>query len=119
MFCRRCGTENDNRALACAKCGYVLKDGVAVPAPTEKVSNYLVHAILVTVCCCLPFGIVAIVYAAQVNSKLNAGDYAGALESSRKAKRWCWIGLAVGLAINLVVALLQILALASAGVSVS
>ena len=43
MFCRRCGTENDNRALACAKCGYVLKDGVAVPAPTEKVSNYLVR----------------------------------------------------------------------------
>ncbi len=55
------------------------------------VPNYLVHAIVVTVLCCLPAGIAAIVYAAQVNSKLNAGDYGGALACSRKAKKWCWI----------------------------
>ena len=58
-------------------------------AAVPQVSNYLVSSILVTLFCCLPFGIPAIVYAAQVNSKLQAGDVAGAQESSRKAKMWC------------------------------
>lgn len=67
--------------------------------PTAKsVPNYLVQAILVTIFCCLPFGIVAIVFAAQVNGKLAAGDYAGASETSKKAKLWCWVSFGVGLA---------------------
>lgn len=61
------------------------------------VPNYLIQAILCTICCCLPFGIAAIVFAAQVNSKLAAGDVAGALEASRKARMWCWIALAGGI----------------------
>lgn len=64
----------------------------------QSVPNYLVQAILVTIFCCLPFGIVAIVFAAQVNGKLAAGDYAGAAETSRKAKLWCWVSFGVGLA---------------------
>jgi hypothetical protein len=47
--------------------------------------------------CCLPFGIVSIVYAAQVDSKYNAGDYAGALASSKNAKTWAWVSFGVGL----------------------
>lgn len=35
--------------------------------------------------------------AAQVNGKLVAGDIRGAMECSRKARMWCWIGLGVGL----------------------
>ena len=54
------------------------------------VPNYLVPAILATIFCCMPMGIVSIVYAAQVNSKLMAGDYAGAVDSSNKAKLWVW-----------------------------
>ncbi|MCG6188971.1 CD225/dispanin family protein [Maribellus maritimus] len=54
-------------------------------------ANYLVWAILTTVLCCLPLGIVSIIYAAQVNSKWMAGDYAGAQNSSRKAKTWAWV----------------------------
>ena len=56
----------------------------------QDVPNYLVQAILVTIFCCLPFGIVSIVYAAQVNSKLAVGDYAGAVEASQRAKTWAW-----------------------------
>jgi hypothetical protein len=81
-----------------------------------KIPNYLVQAILVTLCCCLPGGIAAIVYAAQVNSKQAAGDIAGAQDSSHKAKMWCWISLGVGLVVNLIVIGLQILA-AAAGAS--
>jgi len=70
--------------------------------PAVSVPNYLVQAILVTICCCLPLGIPAIVFAAQVNSKLLAGDMAGAQDASNKAKMWCWIGFGLGLAANLI-----------------
>jgi hypothetical protein len=79
----------------------------APATPPASVPNYLVQAILCTLCCCLPFGIVAIVYAAQVNGKLQAGDYAGALEASGKAKLWCWIAFGVGLVTNGIILALQ------------
>jgi hypothetical protein len=47
-------------------------------------------------------GIAAIVYAAQVNGKLQAGDIAGAQAASNNAKLWCWISLGVGLAVGLI-----------------
>ena len=34
--------------------------------------NWLVESILVTIFCCLPFGIAGIVFASQVNSKFAA-----------------------------------------------
>jgi hypothetical protein len=49
--------------------------------------------------CCLPAGIPAIVYAAQVNGKLQAGDYAGAQMASKNAKMWCLISLGLGLGV--------------------
>ncbi|MGD0060607.1 MAG: CD225/dispanin family protein [Verrucomicrobiia bacterium] len=73
----------------------------AAPAPAFQprpdVPNYLVPAILSTICCCLPLGIVAIVFAAQVNTKLQAGDIPGALEASRKARMWVWLAVVLGL----------------------
>jgi len=57
----------------------------------------LVWAILVTIFCCLPFGIVAIVYAAQVDAMLNSGDYEGACESSEKARNWCIASMVCGI----------------------
>jgi Interferon-induced transmembrane protein len=77
--------------------------GTAAPPPSAAgshpaVPNHLVEAILATVCCCLPFGIVSIVYAAQVNSKLQAGDVAGARHASESAKTWAWISFALGIA---------------------
>ena len=73
------------------------------PDTLRNVPNYLVQAILATICCCLPFGIVGIVFAAQVNGKLAAGDYAGAMQSSSMAKTWCWVSFGVGILQNLVV----------------
>jgi hypothetical protein len=69
----------------------VIPQGATVP-------NYLVFAILTTVLCCLPAGIPGIVYAAQVNGKLQQGDLAGAQAASNNAKMWCWISFGLGLA---------------------
>jgi hypothetical protein len=74
--------------------------------PGVSVPNYLVFSILATVLCCLPAGIVAIVYAAQVNGKLQAGDIAGAQAASKNAKMWCWISFGVGLGVGLLYMLL-------------
>ncbi|BAY60374.1 hypothetical protein NIES22_04330 [Calothrix brevissima NIES-22] len=65
---------------------------------SQNVPNYLPQAILVTLFCCLPFGIVAIIYAAQVNTKLQVGDYEGAMQASKSAKTWCWVSFGSALA---------------------
>ena len=66
--------------------------------PPARPKNWLVESILVTIFCCLPFGIAGIVFSAQVNSKYDAGDYDGALKSSADAGKWTKIGLFAGLA---------------------
>ena len=53
--------------------------------------NYLVWAILSTLLCCLPLGIVSIVKSSEVSSKWAMGDVAGAQKSSEDAKRWAII----------------------------
>ncbi|GAA1275893.1 hypothetical protein Psi02_01400 [Planotetraspora silvatica] len=63
-------------------------------APPTPPNNHLAMAIITTILCCLPLGIVSIVYSSQVNSKWAAGDYQGALASSESAKKW-WIAAVI------------------------
>src|SRR5580693_8971311 len=112
MFCPQCGASNADTAAICTQCGRQLQaaippvgaptplpvQGVVLP-PGATVPNYLVFAILVTVFCCLPTGIPAIVFAAQVNGKLQAGNIAGAQADSKNAKMWCFISLGLGLGV--------------------
>ncbi|MGI9525565.1 MAG: CD225/dispanin family protein [Weeksellaceae bacterium] len=58
--------------------------------------NNLIWAILSTFFCCMPTGIYAIVKASEVNTKWNAGDYAGAVESADQAKKWSIYGVIAG-----------------------
>ena len=64
----------------------------------SPVPNYLPQAILVTLFC-NPLGIVAIIYAAQVNTKWKLGDIEGAYKASENAKKWCWISFLISAAI--------------------
>ena len=93
MYCTNCGSPRPDHATACANCG----TPVQYFPPMAPVNNYLVPAVLTTLCCCLPGGVVAIIYAAQVNSKLAAGDVDGAADASRKAKMWCWISIGLSI----------------------
>jgi len=62
-----------------------------------SVPNYLVPAII-SLFCCLPVGIAGVIFAAQVNSKVAAGELQGAMESSKKAKMFSFIAIGLGLA---------------------
>jgi hypothetical protein len=55
--------------------------------------NNLVWAILTTVLCCIPFGVVAIIKATSVNDKYNRGDYDGAEKAAKSARTWCIVGV--------------------------
>jgi len=57
---------------------------------TRPPKNYIIPAILVTCFCCMPFGIVSLVYASQVEGKWYTGDSQGAFKSSRLARIWAW-----------------------------
>jgi hypothetical protein len=82
----------------------------SIPANSRSIPNYLVQSILVTLFCCLPLGIVAIINAAQVNNKISLGDIAGAMEASGKAKKWCWWSFGLSLGLMLTYFLISILA---------
>ena len=61
----------------------------------ENVPNYLIPAILSAICC-FPLGIISIIFAAQVNGKVAAGDLPGAMDASKKAKLFSYIFLGIG-----------------------
>lgn len=133
MYCQKCGHENSDRALQCAACSEILIP-MTTPPPTASVlppsppyaasrthlvgpPNNLVWAILATLLCCLPTGIVAIVYAAQVDSKFAAGDVPGAQYASEQAMKWSWISAALVLALIVGYFGLVMLAVIGGGVS--
>lgn len=60
----------------------------------QKIPNYLWQSIAATVLCCMPFGVVAIVYAAKVDGLVAKGDLVGAQAASKAAKMW--VNVSVG-----------------------
>ncbi len=65
----------------------------------KKPDNCLVWAILATVFCCLPFGIVSIVYAAKVDSEWALGHYDEAEAAARTARTWVIVSIVVPLVV--------------------
>jgi hypothetical protein len=64
--------------------------------------TWMAESILVTIFCCLPFGIAGIVFAAKVSSLYAAGQYEEAVEASNNAAKWTKIGFFVGLAVMVI-----------------
>lgn len=108
MYCKNCGAKIPDGSRFCPKCGTnvpieekvvtpdIIIDATGTnctpPQPSRpsasRPDNYLLWAILVTIFCCIPFGIVAIVYSLKVDSAWDAGLYDTAKEYSRKARSW-------------------------------
>ena len=82
--------------------GYPYGPGQQGPPP-----SYLAWAIISTLCCCMPFGIVAIIYASKVNGLWLRGDVNGAYKASARAQTWTILAIVIGLLANFFVALLN------------
>ena len=110
MFCKSCGKEIDDKAVICPACGAAtgVTGPAGVAAPSVKVENHLVGAILTTLCCCLPGGIVAIVYASKVNTLAAQGDIAGAQKAANTAKNWILGSVILGIIPQLIIVVLQV-----------
>ncbi len=94
----------------------LLPEGSVSPSGVVKPKDYLVESILVTLFCCMIFGILGIVYSVQANSAFSSGNITAANEFSAKAKQWVTYGFWCGIA---VVGIYAILALMGALSSIS
>ena len=77
------------------------------PAPQAPVPSHMAKAILTTLFCCLPFGIVAIVKASKVDSLLAAGLRDEAIQASKEADNWGNWSMLASLIIGVVCALIR------------
>lgn len=82
----------------------------------RKPENYLVVAILTTLFCCMPAGVVSIVYAAKVNELYAQGNYKEAEAASKNAKTWAIVSASL---LGVVLVLYVLFALIAIGVSAS
>lgn len=80
---------------------------------SATVPNYLVPAII-SIFCCWPLAIAAIIFATQVNGKVAAGDVAGAEDASKKAKLFSFIAIGIGLLFYVVMGLIYGVAIIAA-----
>nr|XP_034976954.1 proline-rich transmembrane protein 1-like [Zootoca vivipara] len=80
--------------------GPVLQPPQAVfitPVQPTKEPDYLIYSIFTMLCCCLPFGIVALVFSIQTREANYAGNAASAERNSRMARLFSHLALGIGL----------------------
>jgi hypothetical protein len=87
--------------------GYPPPGGGPVPggAPPD---NNLVWAILSTILCCLPLGIVSIIKSTQVSGLWNTGQYAAAQQAADDAKKFAFWGAIVGVVVNVLIVIFYV-----------
>lgn len=79
------------------------------PSRPPMPDNHLVWAILSTCMCCLPFGVVSIVYATQVEGLYLQGRYEEAVDKSNKARKWAMISAGAAAAIMMLYVLILLI----------
>lgn len=85
--------------------------------PPIKPDSHLALAIVTTILCCLPFGIVAIIYATKVNSYYEMQQYDKAEKASADAKKYSIIGIVIGLVVGIIYGLFMLFAAGAASSS--
>lgn len=104
--CYECNTQISDAATTCPNCGApVRKPQVVNSQPSGQHNSnvcpdtHLTKAILVTIFCCWPLGIPAIVNAAGVSNAFLAGQYDLALQKSKNAGKWCRYSIIAAIAV--------------------
>jgi hypothetical protein len=68
--------------------------GAAGTIPNNLVLS-IVAAVVSFFFCCLPHGLVSVIFATQVNKKASMGDIAGATQAAKNAKTWAIVSIVV------------------------
>ena len=91
--------------------GQQMMNQYQIPPATGNVDipSHMAEAIIVTLLCCLPFGIVAIVKASQVSGHVASGNIQAARAASNEAKKYVNIAIISGLIINALWVLIAII----------
>lgn len=84
MYCKICNKEVENQ------------EETYIQPKRINHTTYLVFAILTTVLCCMPLGIPAIVFAAQINGAQAAGNYEQAEACAKKVKLFTILAAVLG-----------------------
>ena len=101
MYCKQCGTELHKGTKYCPTCGTPQESETRQEIRNyecSRPSNHLALAIIVTLMCCIPLGIVSIVYSGKVDTALSKGDISEAESMSRKARNWAIAGIIISIA---------------------
>ncbi len=111
------GTDDRNTAgwsTGAPPPAYPAAGGYPAPPPYggygPPINNHLAWGIVTTLLCFMPFGIVSIVFASQVNGKQAAGDIAGAMSASKKAKTWAIASAATAAGLFLILLIVFVVA---------
>ena len=71
--------------------------------------SFLGLALFTPLCCCLPFGIVAIIKGNSVSSLYASKQYNAALAASNEAKNWCIYGIVAYFVIGAILSLIGLI----------
>ncbi|MBR2586488.1 MAG: CD225/dispanin family protein [Thermoguttaceae bacterium] len=99
-FCRGCGTALNPEQVLCVRCGTPVQAGqdqYGSDGNGEDVPNYLVWAILEALFCCIPCGVIGIIYAVGANSAAETGNCALGRKRARAAKYWLIAGMVLAI----------------------
>lgn len=64
-----------------------------------KPNNNIVLSVICMLMCCMPLGVISLVYALKVDSNYQMGQYAEAVKNSELAKKWALGGIIGGVVI--------------------
>lgn len=120
MKCKFCKEEIPDGVKFCPMCGAVVQEeeksgayeyqygtaGQSVcQSPQQPINGtlYMVLSVLSLLMCCLPLGIVSIIFSSRINTQQRNGDYDGARDSANKAKLFLIISLVLGLVLDAVI----------------
>ena len=84
-----------------------------MPVGTKSATTELIAGVIVTLLCCLPAGIVAIIYAAGANSAYGMGDVATGDAKKATASKWILAAVILSVTVTALFIILSLVAGAS------
>lgn len=97
-YCAHCGTQIAKLAVVCPRCGCRVNSRDYRNADTSvRINTYLTESILVTIFCCFPLGVAAIIFSCLASSAAKNGDEEEAASKAKVAGILCLVSFLVTL----------------------